>query len=142
MKYNDDLTAWCEEQANILRRRAANEIDWDNLAEEIEAVGRSERREIRSRLEILLVHLLKWQFQPEWRSMSWEASIDEARQRMADVIEDNPSLAAEPAKALANAYRRAMQNRMIRQLELNQLPETCPWPVEDILRADFLPGEK
>ena len=60
MKYDTDLYQWTIEQADALRRRAVNELDYDNLAEEIEGVGRSERREIRSRLEILLIHLLKW----------------------------------------------------------------------------------
>ncbi|HEY3623009.1 MAG TPA: DUF29 family protein [Roseiarcus sp.] len=68
MKYDTDLYQWTIEQADALRRRAGNELDYDNLAEEIESVGRSERREIRSRLENLLIHLLKWHYQPEKQS--------------------------------------------------------------------------
>lgn len=108
--YDDYLYAWTKEHADLLRWLAANEIDWDNLAVEIEAVGRSERREIRSRLEILLIHLLKWRYQPEWRSNSWRASISEARQRIENVLADNPSLSAFHGEGLAGAYRLAVLN--------------------------------
>jgi hypothetical protein len=137
--YDNDLYAWTQEQGALLRSRAASEIDWDNLAEEIEAVGRSERREIRSRLKVLLVHLLKWRYQPEWRSGSWLASISEARRQIEDVLADNPSLKVFPAEALADAYGLAVLDEAIRQLGLQRLPETCPWTVEQVLTAKFLP---
>src|SRR5271155_3459714 len=91
MKYDEDLYQWTIEQGRALRDRATNALDYDNLAEEIESLGRSDKREIESRLENLLVHLVKWRYQPEWRSPSWEASIDEARRRIERVIKDSPS---------------------------------------------------
>ena len=139
MKYDDDLYQWTIEQADALRRRAINQLDFDNLAEEIESVGRSERREIRSRLEILLIHLLKWHYQPEKRSNSWRASVSEARRRIEDVLADNPSLRSFPAEALASAYRLAVLDEAIRRLELMHLFEACPWAIEDVLRDDFWP---
>jgi hypothetical protein len=139
MKYDTDLYQWTIEQADALRRRAVNELDYDNLAEEIESVGRSERREIRSRLEILLIHLLKWRYQPEKQSDSWRASVSEARQRIEDVLSDNPSLRPFPADALASAYRLATLDKAIRRLELLHLPHSCPWTIEDVLRDDFWP---
>jgi hypothetical protein len=139
MKYDDDLYQWTIEQADALRRRAVNELDFDNLAEEIESVGRSERREIRSRLEILLIHLLKWHFQSERQSDSWRASVLEARRRFEDVLADNPSLRSFPADALASAYRLATLDTAIRRLDLMHLPEACPWAIEDVLRDDFWP---
>jgi Domain of unknown function DUF29 len=139
VSYDDDLYAWTKEQADLLRQRAANEIDWDNLAEEIEAVGRSERREIRSRLEILLIHLLKWRYQPEWRSNSWRASISEARRRIEDVLADNPSLSVFPGESLAGAYRLATFSETIRRLELYRLPDICPWTIHQVLDPDFWP---
>jgi len=139
MKYDTDLYGWTIEQAGALRRRAVNELDYDNLAEEIESVGRSERREIRSRLAILLIHLLKWHYQPAKQSESWRASVSEARQRIEDVLSDNPSLRAFPAEALPSAYRLAILDRTIRRLELRHLPEACPWTIEDVLRDDFWP---
>ena len=139
MKYDDDLYQWTIEQADALRRRAINELDFDNLAEEIESVGRSERREIRSRLEVLLIHLLKWHYQPERQSDSWRAPVLEARRRIEDVLADNPSLRSFPADALASAYRLATLDKAIRRLDLLHLPEACPWAIEDVLRDDFWP---
>ena len=139
MKYDDDLYQWTIEQADALRRRAINELDFDNLAEEIESVGRSERREIRSRLEVLLIHLLKWHYQPERQSDSWRAPVLEARRRIEDVLADNPSLRSFPADALASAYRLATLDKAIRRLDLPHLPEACPWAIEDVLRDDFWP---
>jgi hypothetical protein len=139
VRYENDLYQWTKAQGDALRRRAANEIDWDNVAEEIESLGRSERREIRSRLENLLIHLLKWHYQPERRSNSWEASIDEARRRIEDVFADNPSLRAVPVEVLAGAYRLAVLSKAIRRLELERLPSACPWKIEQVLSSDFLP---
>jgi hypothetical protein len=137
--YQADFAAWSQAQASALRRRSTAGLDWDNIAEEIESLGRSERREIRSRLEILLIHLLKWRFQPDRRSVSWEASIEEARRRIEDVLADNPSLRAVPAEALAGAYRLAVLSKTIRRLELERLPQACPWTVDQVLAADFWP---
>ena len=139
MKYETDLHQWTIEQADALRRRAVNELDYDNLAEEIESVGRSERREIRYRLEILLIHLLKWRYQPERQSDSWRASVSEARQRIEGVLTDNPSLRSFSGDALASAYRLAVLDKAVRRLELLHLPQSCPWTIEDVLRDDFWP---
>jgi hypothetical protein len=109
------------------------------LAEEIESLGRSDKREIKSRLENLLVHLVKWRCQPERRSAPWEASIDEARQRIGRVIKDSPSLRSYPGEVLSEAYRYAIRNKAIRALELRHLPEACPWAIEDVLSVEFLP---
>jgi hypothetical protein len=139
MKYDDNLYQWTKEQADALRRRAVNKLDYGNLAEEIESVGRGERPEIRSRLEILLIHLLKCRYLPEWQSPSWEASIEEARRRIEDVLGDNPSLRSYPAEALAGAYRLAVLDRAIRSLDLGRLPRVCPCAIEDVLSEEFLP---
>jgi hypothetical protein len=143
--YEADLALWAKEQADALRRHASdehasNEIDWKNVAEEIEAVGRSERREIKSRLEVLLIHLLKWRYQPDHQSKSWLASIDEARSRITDILEDSPSLKAYPGEALADAYRSARNDRTINYLDNSDVPQTCPWAIEEVLAAKFLPA--
>ena len=137
--YETDFYRWTQAQADALRRRAANEIDWDRLAEEIETVGRSDRKEIRSRLEVLLIHLLKWHYQPLRRSASWEASIDEQRRRIAETVEESPSLAGYPAEALERAYGLAIIDKAVRRLELLNLPAACPWTIDQVLNADFLP---
>jgi len=137
-RYDTDLYEWTKEQADALRRRAANELDWDNLAEEIESLGRSERREIRSRLKNLLVHLLKWKYQPEGQCGSWRGSIREAREQIEEVLVDNPSLRPLPAESLPRAYAYARGNAL-EVTGLYRLPEACPWTIEQILADDFVP---
>ena len=106
MKYDEDLYQWTIEQARALRDRATNALDYDNLAEEIESLGRSDKRDIESRLENLIIHLLKWRYQPEWRSPSWEASIDEARRLWAAVGRDNIFIKVPATSAGIPAIRR------------------------------------
>lgn len=137
MSYDADFYAWTQAQGDALRRRAMNEVDWDNLAEEIESVGRSDRKEIRSRLEVLLVHLMKWAYQPPWQCE--RDLIDEQRRGIADVIEDSPSLAGYPAEALARAYELAIIDKAIRRLELINLPKACPWTIAEVLSPELLP---
>lgn len=136
--YETDLHAWTKAQSDALRRRASNELDWDNLAEEIETLGRSERREIQSRLKVLLIHLLKWRFQPEQRCGSWRGSITEAREELEAVLTDNPSLRGLPAESLPKAYASA-RRKALDETGLLHLPEKSPWTIDDILTPDFLP---
>jgi Domain of unknown function DUF29 len=138
MSYESDLYEWTKEQADALRRRAPNELDWDNLAEEIESLGTSQRSEIRSRLKVLLLHLLKWKYQPEWRCGSWRGSVREARDQIDDVLDDNPSLRRYPAECLPKAYARA-RLKALDETCLLSLPEACPWTIDQILDGDFLP---
>jgi len=136
--YDTDIALWAEQQAKLLRRRASNELDWQNIAEEIEDVGKSEQREIESRLAVLCTHLLKWCFQPKRRSRSWAGSITEARNQIARVIRSSPSLQNHPASLLAEAYA---DGRRVAEAEtgLQKLPAQCPWPVEQMLDHDFWP---
>jgi len=137
----DDITdfhAWSLRQAEALRRRAGNEIDWDNVAGEIEALGRSFEDQIESRLEILLQHLLKWRYQPDMQCRSWLASIMEQRRRIARVIVKNPSLRNYPGEYLANAFEEARAMAML-ETGLDRMPEECPWTIARVLDDDFLP---
>lgn len=136
--YETDLYEWTKTQADALRRRASNELDWDNLAEEIETLGRSERREIQSRLKILLLHLLKWRYQPERQCGGWRGSIMEARDELESVLSDNPSLRSHPAEYLPKAYASARQ-KALNETGLLRLPDECPWTVEEVLSPGFLP---
>jgi Domain of unknown function DUF29 len=138
VSYENDLYQWTKTQSDALRRRAVNEVDWDNVAEELESLGRSERREIVSRLEVLLLHLLKWRFQPDQRSQSWWASIRDARNELERVLEDNPSLRALPAERLPKAYANA-RVRTLEETGLYHLPEACEWTADQILSPKFLP---
>jgi hypothetical protein len=138
--YDEDFVLWTEQHATLLRRRAAGELvneaelDWQNIAEEIEAVGGNTRRELRNRLARLLQHLLKWHYQPELRSRSWRSTIWTQRKEIEELLEDNPSLRARlPALFLA-AYQRA---RVAAQDEtgLLDLPEASPFTAEQALGA-------
>jgi Domain of unknown function DUF29 len=136
--YDTDLYEWTKEQADALRRRAANALDWDNLAEEIESLGKSDRRQIQSRLEVLLMRLLKWRYQPEWRCGSWRGSIFEARLRLRKLLADSPSLRSYPAEYLPEAYNNA-RGKALEETGLLSLPDACPWTIDEVTADDFLP---
>src|ERR1700761_8543952 len=105
--HETDFYAWAQEQAELLRTGRAADADLALIAEEIESMGKTEKRELVSRLTILLLHLLKWQFQPDRRGASWRVSIQNARDDIADHLADNPSLKPQLGAAIAAAYRRA-----------------------------------
>ena len=90
--YDRDFYAWSREQAELLRAGKLAEADIDHIAEEIDSMGRTEKRELVSRLSVLLLHLLKWRYQPGKRGPSWEASVRVQRNRLVDHLDDNPSL--------------------------------------------------
>ena len=103
--YSRDFYGWLVEQAEALRLRSPNKIDWENLLEEVEGLARSERRELGSRLAVLIQHLLKWRFQPERRSRSWLVTIKEQRAKVVDILEESPSLQQHLPEILDKAYR-------------------------------------
>jgi hypothetical protein len=92
--YDRDIILWSEEQARLLRAGQFAELDIEHLADEIEDVGKSEKRELASRVAVLLAHLLKWRVQPKNRSASWRATINDQRRRIALAIKETPSLKA------------------------------------------------
>ncbi|MGE0500596.1 MAG: DUF29 domain-containing protein [Rhizobiaceae bacterium] len=135
-----DYARWCAEQGALLREGRLDAIDRANLAEEIESLGRSQADEIESRLGVLLVHLLKWRFQPEKRSNSWKATIAEQRARINRRIRQNPSLADHPAEVLAEEYRLApLKASGETGLPEDTFPAVCPFSVEQVLDPDWLP---
>ena len=105
--YDRDFYAWSRQQAELLRAGKLAEADIEHIAEEIDSMGRTEKRELISRLTVLLLHLLKWRYQPGKRGPSWEASIANQREDIADHLDDNPSLKPLLPQALASAYRKA-----------------------------------
>jgi hypothetical protein len=138
--YDDDFFAWTQEQARLLRAGELTILDAENLAEEIESVGISDRREIRSRLAVLLTHLLKWRFQPEARGSSWLGTIAEQRYRIELVVADSPSLRPFVLEALSMAYRKARVDATTETgLIETTFPDECPFSLEQILSEDFLP---
>ncbi len=139
--YDRDFFAWSLEQAKLLRARKLAEADIEHIAEEIDSMGRTEKRELISRLSGFLLHLLKWRYQREKRSLSWEASIRVQRNRLADHLDDNPSLKPLLPQALASAYRDATLEAVAEtELAGSTFPDACPWTVEQVLDAGFWPG--
>jgi hypothetical protein len=139
--YERDFYAWTQEQASKLRARAHNTVDWENVAEEIEGVGASEKREIRNRLKVLILHLLKWRYQPERRKEGWRLTIDEQRDSIAAVIEDSPSLQSFPADVAARSYRDAVRKAHDETgLPVDAFPAENPFTIAEVLDAGFLPN--
>ncbi|MGH7099068.1 MAG: DUF29 domain-containing protein [Stellaceae bacterium] len=108
--YDEDFFAWTQEQARLLREGALSEIDIENIAEELECMGKSNRRELRSRLIVLLMHLLKCRFQADRISPSWRITIRHQRDEIDALLTDSPSLRPEAAEMLARAYEKARQD--------------------------------
>ena len=106
--YAQDYFGWTQAQADALRRRSANELDWDNLLEEIEGLGKAAERELRNHLALLLAHLLKWRFQPTRRSRSWVLTIREQRQQVQDMLTESPSLKPALSRLMDKAYKSAV----------------------------------
>jgi hypothetical protein len=135
-----DFYAWTQNTAAALRAGDYSQVDMLAIAEELEHMGASERRALINRLAVLLMHLLKWQFQPGIRSRSWELTLIEQRREIQDLLEDNPSLKSQLAEKLANAYSKAvLKAEKETQLPAKMFPATCPYAIEDILREDFYP---
>jgi len=139
-KYETDFYGWAIEQAELLRTRRLNEADLDNIAEEIESMGRSEKRELVNRLAVLLAHLLKWQSQPGLRRTSWRLTVVEQRRRLARHMQGNPSLTTILPDAIDEAYDYA---RLAAQSETgladSAFPATCPYSFDQVSDERFWP---
>lgn len=138
--YDKDVVAWANEQAALLRAGKLSAIDIEHIAEEIEDVGRSEKRELTSRMAVLLAHLLKWQFQPARRGSSWRRTIDAQREDISYALAESPSL----KPLLSNldfdrlVWKKAVA-QAVTETGLDVFPETCPWPMERALDSEFFP---
>ncbi len=138
--YRTDFYAWTKKQAALLEAEEFENLDLPNLIEEIEAMGNSQRSEVVSRLKVLLRHLLKWQFQADHRSRSWQNTINVQRWDIEAVLEDNPSLRRELPECIVKAYPRACKEAIQETgLLRSPWPNTCPWTLEQILDEEWLP---
>jgi hypothetical protein len=138
--YDRDFYAWANEQAGLLRAGRLSEADIENIAEEIESMGKSEKRELVSRLAVLLLHLLKWRFQPSRRGTSWEALIANNRDQLEVHLGDNPSLKHLLPDALTQAYRYAARDAAAETgFDKATFPQSCPWTYDQIMDPDFWP---
>jgi len=138
--YDRDFYAWTTEQAALLRSGRLSSADVAHIAEEIESMGRSEQQQLENRLTVLLLHLLKWRFQPNLRGNSWRLTIKEQRNRITRHLRKNPSLQAMLDETIADAYSDALIGAE-RETGLPEatFPTLCPWPFERVIDADFWP---
>ncbi len=138
--YEDDFYRWCMDQSAMIRAGRIEDVDLAHLAEEVEDMGGRDRREMTSRLVVLLMHLLKQAYQPRRRSRSWTATIVLQRSEIAGIFEQSPSLKAKARSELSKAYRTARQAAIAETgLSATAFPDICPWTVEQILDGSFLP---
>jgi Domain of unknown function DUF29 len=138
--YETDFYGWTTRQAMLLRQGRLAEADIDNIAEEIEALGRSEKRELINRLAVLLTHLLKWQLQPGLRSNSWRLTIAEQRNELSEHLEENPSLRPSLDQGVPRAYKKAvLATQKETGLAESVFPATCPFIKAQLFDPAFLP---
>jgi Domain of unknown function DUF29 len=139
--YDRDFYAWSREQAELLRAGELAQADFEHIAEEIESMGKTEKRELVSRLTVLLLHLLKWERQPAGRGKSWRLSIANARDEITDLLDDNPSLKPIVDDVMASAYRYARRKAAIEtDMAEDAFPAQCPWNFVRAMEEGFWPG--
>jgi hypothetical protein len=142
--YELDFYAWLKRQAQALRSRDSEFLDWDHLSKEIEAIGASQKRELASHLETLLTHLLKWNWEPDKRSLSWNNSVETARDELSDLFEQSPSLRSKVGEVLPKACKRAMREAA-NEMGYDEyqrktiFPSRCPWSVDQMMDEGFWP---
>jgi hypothetical protein len=138
--YDQDLYTWALQQAALLRERKFDQVDWEHIIEEVEDMSKSEKRALQSFLETLLMHLLKWKYQPAYQGRSWKFTIIEQRQRIVGHLKENPGLKSKLPDLIESAYHYAISGA-VRETGLapEVFPETCPWAYEQFMDNDFWP---
>ena len=140
--YERDLVAWALENAALLGEGRFDEVDAAHIAEELEDLGKSERRALGSHIRNLVMHLLKWQFQPGQRSGSWRSSINNSRAEITEILEDSPSLKSVASQALTKGYGLSRKNAIAETgLSPAIFPDANSYSLEQILSDDFWPGD-
>ncbi|MEA3643961.1 MAG: DUF29 domain-containing protein [Lamprobacter sp.] len=141
--YDEDFYTWTKEQASLMRAQRFEELDLEHLIEEVEDMGKSEKRALQSFLETLLMHLLKWQYQPAYQGHSWKYTIIEQRKRIQAHLKENPGLKPMLPELIDNAYGYAT-TAAVRETGLapESFPEHCPWVYQQLMDAEFWPGSE
>jgi len=141
--YDSDFYAWTQQQARLLRERRWDDLDLENLVDEVESVGRSDKRQIESRLEVLMAHLLKWKLQPGGRGNSWRTTISEQRRRLSRLVEESPSLREFQEQEVFNSYRAARLKAADETgIAFGLFSEECPFTAEQVLDLEFFPEDR
>ena len=138
--YDRDIVAWANEQARLLREGQFSKLDIEHLAEEIEDVGKSEKRELRNRMAVLLAHLLKWQYQTGYQGNSWRRTIREQRRGILACLKETPSLKPDFGKPdwWAWVWSDAI-GLAVKETGLDCFPESCPWTFDQVIDPEFWP---
>ncbi len=143
VSYQHDYYGWIQNNVHAIRERRFKDVDWVNVAEELEDMGKSERRAVRSQLARLVAHLLKWSYQPEARRLSehsWRATIEDARNTVRELVAESPSFQPQLPDFLASAYRSALAQAVAEtNLPKQTFPAVCPWSLDQVLDDDFWP---
>jgi len=141
-EYDNDFYAWTVYNAKLLREGKLSEIDIEHIAEEIESMGKSEKRELLNRLALLIAHLLKWKYQSARRSNSWKYTIKEQRLRLTRLLADSPSLKKELETKISDAYEDACYIALS-ETGLNEetFPVDCPFNLQNCLDQDYFPDQ-
>jgi len=141
ISYQEDYYGWLQENAQLIREKRFTEIDADNIVEELESMGKSEKRELSNRLTVLLMHLLKWQHQTVKRSTSWRNTVAVQRIDIRELLEDSPSLRNEIGDKIAMAYEKAKLAAEVETgIEKENFSRNCPFSLEQILDDTFMPN--
>lgn len=132
--YEQDFYQWTQEQSALLKAGALSQLDVENLIEEVESMGKSQKKELYSRMAVLLMHLLKWDFQAEQRSGSWKSTILTQRRELRFLLKDNPSLKRAIPEAIELVYRDAVEDAAAETgLPESAFPESCQYSTEEIM---------
>ena len=138
--YEQDYCLWLQSTIAALRSRSLEAVDIDNLVEELADLGRSERKAVYSNLRVLLIHLLKWKYQPQKRTTSWRMTIAEHRQRLEESFEVSPSLRRYTQECFASCYQAARRGSSAQtEMSVDSFPEACPFEPEQVLDLNWLP---
>ena len=142
-KHDEDVYGWAIHTANLLRNKEMNEVDFENIIEEMEVLGRSEQHELKNRLSLVIMHLLKWQYQSEKRTRSWKLTLEEQRLQASACLEVSPSLKSQLDEILRNAYKIG-KIKALKETELDEtvFPQQCPYTFEEIMSDTFYPEPK
>lgn len=139
-KYEDDFYGWTLANAQLMREGKMNEVDFENIIEEIESMGRSTFDQLVNRLCVLMAHLLKWQYQAEKRKNGWRATINEQRRQIKRLMRHHPSLKSRMEEAFSESYEDAAgQASDETEKPKSTFPERCPYTLEQCLDEDFYP---
>ncbi|MBD2179614.1 DUF29 domain-containing protein [Aerosakkonema funiforme] len=140
--YEQDFYLWLQTNINLLKEGKFAEVDLENLLEELESMGRSDKNGLKSNLRVLLMHLLKYKYQPENQTNSWNYTIIEHRIRLRDTFKTSPSLYRFFEEIFNESYQDARELAAAETgLSIKVFPSESPFTVEEVLNADFLPAE-